>query len=355
MARSSFSNVTDQVVDLLRDGMVSGRWRDTLPGRDQLAGELGISHTTMEAAMRRLTKEGLLVSQGAGRRRRIVLSECSVVPRDFRIHFLSYESMSPGLPQVLDLLTQLRKAGFAVEAAPKSLLDLDMDVKRIARLVQQNPADAWIVASGSREVLEWFSQQPTPAYAYFGNKSDIPIAGCTIRRNMPLLIRRLYDLGHRRMVLLIREEHLKPKLSFFASLYLEALEEAGITPGSYNLPVWGYQPEGLRLCLDSLYKFTPPTVLITTETSILLAVRDYQAQRGIIAPRDVSLISLDQSTFFAWCDPLVAHFTWDTKSINRRVVRWAKHVAVGKEDRRQVFTTAKFVEGGTIGPAPMGR
>lgn len=352
MPRSSFSNVTDQVVDLLREGMLSGRWRGTLPGRDQLADELGVSHTTMESAMRRLAKEGLLVSQGTGKRRRIVLSECSAVPRDFRIHFLSYESMSPGLPQVLDLLAQLRKAGFAVEAAPKSLLDLDMDVNRVARLVQQNPADAWIIASGSREVLEWFSQQPTPAYAYFGNKSDIPIAGCTVRRNMPLLIRRLYELGHRRMVLLIREEHLKPKLSFFATLFLESLQEVGITPNSYNLPVWGYQPEGLRLCLESLYKFTPPTVLITTETSILLAVRDYQAQRGIIAPRDVSLISLDQSTFLAWCDPVVAHFTWDTKSINRRIVRWAKHVAVGKEDRRQVFTTAKFVEGGTIGPAP---
>jgi len=354
MQRKTFSNVTDQVVEVLREGMLSGRWRDFLPGRDQLAGDLGVSHTTMEAAMRCLAKEGLLVSQGVGKRRRIVLSGCNVVPRDFRVHFLPYESLSPGLPQVLDLMEQLRKAGFAVESAPKSLLDLDMDVKRVARLVQQNPADAWIVASGSREVLKWFCQQSTPCYAYFGNKADIPIAGCSVRRDMSMLIRRLVEIGHRRIVLLIREEHLKPKLSFFASLYLEALEEAGITPNSYNLPAWGYKPEGLRLCLDSLYKVTSPTVLITTEMSILLAVRDYQAYRGIIAPRDVSLISLDQSPFFAWCDPLVAHFAWDTKSINRRIVRWAKHVAVGKEDRRQVFTTAKFVEGGTIGPAPMG-
>jgi len=352
MSRSSFSNITDQVADLLREGMLSGRWRDTLPGRDQLAVELGVSHTTMEAAMRRLTKEGLLVSQGTGKRRRIVLSESHVVPRDFRIHFLSYESFSPGLPQTLDLLAQLRKAGFAVEAAPKSLLDLDMDAKRVARLVQQNPADAWIIASGSREVLEWFSQQPAPSYAYFGNKADIPIAGCSVRRNMTVLTRRLFELGHRRIVLLVREEHLKPKLSFFASLFMESLQEMGLSPNSYNLPAWGYQPEGLRRCLDALYKVTPPTALITTETSILLAVRDYQARRGIIAPRDVSLISLDQSPVFAWCDPLVAHFVWDARSLNRRVVRWAKNVVLGKDDRRQIFTAAKFIEGGTIGPAP---
>lgn len=349
---SSFSNVTDQVVNLLREGMLSGRWRDTLPGRDQLAKELDVSNTTMEAAMRRLSQEGMLVSQGTGKRRRIVLSEGNVVPRDYRVHFLPYESMSPGLPQVLDLLGQLRKAGFAVEAAPKSLLDLEMNVKRIARLVQQNPADAWIVASGTREVLEWFSQQSTPSYAYFGNKSDIPIAGCSVRRDMNSLIRRLVELGHRRIVLLIREEHLKPKLSFFTSLFLEALEDAGITPSSYNLPEWGYQPEGLRRCLDSLYRLTPPTVIFTTEMSIMLTVRDFQAHRGIITPRDVSLICLDQSPFFKWCDPLVAHFTWDAKSINRRVVRWAKHVALGIQDRRQIFATTKFIEGGTIGPAP---
>jgi DNA-binding LacI/PurR family transcriptional regulator len=353
MQGNSFSNVTDQVVELLREGMLSGRWQGTLPGRDQLAGELGVSHTTMEAAMRRLTKEGLLVSQGTGKRRRIVLSGRSVVPRDYRILFLPYESDVPGLPQVLDLMDQLRKAGFAVEAAPKSLLDLDMDVKRIARLVQQNPADAWIVGSGSREVLEWFSQQSAPAYAYFGNKADIPIAGCSVRRNIPLLVRRLYEMGHRRIVLLIREEHLLPKLSFFATLFMESLEEVGLAPNSYNLPLWGYQPEGLRRCLDSLYRVTPPTALIITEMSILLSVRDYHAHRGFISPRDVSLISLDQSDYFAWCDPPVAHFVWDARSLNRRVVRWAKNVAFGKEDRRQIFATTKFIEGGTIGPAPV--
>lgn len=284
-----------------------------------------------------------------------MVSESDMVPRDFRIHYLSYESMSPGIPQVLDLMAQLRKAGFTVEDAPKSLLELDMDVNRIARLVQQNPADAWIIGSASREVLEWFSQQPTPAYAYFGNKSDIPIAGCSIRRDLHMLIRKLVELGHRRIVLLIREEHLKPNLSFFATLFLEALEMMGITPGAYNLPVWGYKPEGLRLCLDSLYKITPPTAIISTEISILLSIRDYQAHHGIMSPRDVSLINLDSSPFFAWCDPMVAHFAWDIKSLNRRVVRWAKNVALDKEDRRQVFTMAKFVEGGTIGPAPIGR
>ena len=43
-----FSSLTDQVTDLLRQGMAEGRWRETLPGRDQLAEELGCSHWTVE-------------------------------------------------------------------------------------------------------------------------------------------------------------------------------------------------------------------------------------------------------------------------------------------------------------------
>lgn len=34
------------------------------------------------------------------------------------------------------------------------------------------------------------------------------------------------------------------------------------------------------------------------------------------------------------------------------VLRWVDHVDHGKEDRRQSFTNAEFIEGGTIGPVP---
>ena len=42
---------------------------------------------------------------------------------------------------------------------------------------------------------------------------------------------------------------------------------------------------------------------------------------------------------FAWYDPKVAH------------IRWGNNVARGRDDRCQGQTKARFVEGGTIGPA----
>ena len=51
----------------------------------------------------------------------------------------------------------------------------------------------------------------------------------------------------------------------------------------------------------------------------------------------------------------VAHIGWDYRPTVRRVIRWVNNTALGKDDRRQSFTKAEFVEGGTIGPVPKGQ
>lgn len=52
-------------------------------------------------------------------------------------------------------------------------------------------------------------------------------------------LRRLHELGHRRIVLLVREERRKPYPATFEQAFLDGLKELGITTGPYNLPDWG--------------------------------------------------------------------------------------------------------------------
>lgn len=320
--------------------MLSGRWRDSLPGRDQLAAELGVSHTTMEAAMRKLAMEGMLVSQGAGKRRRIVLPTGNHIPRHFRVRILAYEPADRCVPHVIDLLDQLNKNGFTTKFAEKSLLELKMDSQRVARFVRKVQADAWIVTAGSREVLEWFSDQPQPAYAYFGVKSGLPLAGCGVKKDIRSLVKRLVQLGHKRIVLLKREEHSHLKPSLFARDFLDALRSEGIATNSYHLPTWGYHAEGLHHCLESQLKITPPTALIVGEATMMHGVSVHLAGRGIIAPGDVSLVCLDQDPAFSWYETPVSHYDWDFAPITRRVVHWAKNVARGTNDQRQTAIMA---------------
>lgn len=118
----------------------------------------------------------------------------------------------------------------------------------------------------------------------------------------------------------------------------------------------GYQSASLRLAIlihDPLglsdgYVIEPQHVL--QEAFLFIAAQDFVTRRVMRVPEDVSLVCSDASPAFAWCVPQVSHIRWDSGPVLRRVVRWAGHVARGKEDLRQTMTKAEFVTGGTIGP-----
>jgi len=351
MPERSFQSLADQVTKALKEGMLSGRWRDTLPGRNRLAADLGVSHKTVETVMRRLAEEGWLVSQGSGQRRRILLPKGQSMRRELRVRILPYDRESRLLPYSLELLDQLRMAGFAAGFAMKTQTDLGMDAKRVARFVAKTPADAWIVIGGSREILEWFSQQEIPVIAMFGRFTGLPIAAACPRMApaMVAAVRRLVELGHQRIVMIAREERRNPYPALVEQVFLDELKNHGVRTGTYNLPQWEDSPAGLRNCLDALFRHTAPTALIFGEERLFAAAHLHLARKGIHAPRHVSLISSSSDPCLAWCEPAIAHFHWDSRHMIKRIVQWTKNVARGKQDHRQVLFEGEFVEGGTIG------
>ena len=269
------------------------------------------------------------------------------------MRILLYESVDAKKHYLLDTQERLLDAGHVAGFASKSLLDLRADRQRVADFVQRSRADAWVISSGSREILTWCEEQPFPVFALAGRRRGIPIAGIGPNKEPALrkAVRRLLDLGHRRIVMLAREIRRKPEPGKFEKVFLDELEQQGIPIGEYNLPNWEESPDGFSKCLDSLFNRTPPTALIIQEMPTFIAAQQHLAQRGILAPRDVSLICDDPDPAFAWCKPTVAHLSWNSSQWASRIVRWANNVARGKTDRRQTFTETVFVEGGTIGPA----
>lgn len=354
MSRKSFSSVTDQVTQRLREGMMEGRWKETLPGRDRLALDLGCSHWTVEEAMRRLAKEGLLESLGSGRRRRIVKPAGKSQRRPLKVTILLYEPSDRKTGYLIELVHELKNAGHEAGFAAKTMRCLGMSVSRIARFVSAMESDAWVVLAGSRDVLEWFGGQPLPVFALFGRYRSAPVAGMGIDK-MPAyaeVVDRLVRLGHRRIVNVVREDRRKPAPSALDRFFLEQLRKHGIATGSYNLPNWRDTPSGLQKLLDSLFRHTPPTALLLDEPLLFVAARDNLAMKGIIAPRDVSLVCCDHDEILDWCVPAITHIQWNPRPLVRRMVRWADQVSRGKDDRRKSVTDAKWFLGGTIGPVP---
>ena len=352
MARVKFTSITEQVAAHLDEELRRGRWRGTMPGRTQLVEELGVSGQTVEMALQMLVEEGLLAEQGAGRPRLITLPKESVAP-ELRVGVLCFDHADRNRNHIVDLQSMLEEAGHVVSFAPKTLISLAMDVKRIARMVKGSDVDAWVVIAAQRPVLEWFAEQPQPAFSLFGRRGQVRIAGAGPDHVPPTRawVQRLISLGHRRIVILNRWKKSGSEPGVNERTALEEMEKHGLKTGSYNLPDWDPTPEGLRKILDELFRLTPPTALVLDEAFLFHAAKEYLAQNGILAPRDVSLISIDADATFDWCEPSVAHIEWDYRPLNRRIVRWADHVSRGKQDVRQTFSKSRFVDGGTVGPA----
>jgi DNA-binding LacI/PurR family transcriptional regulator len=254
---------------------------------------------------------------------------------------------------LVDLRHQLTEAGHTATFARKTICELGMDAGRVARLVEETEADAWVVVAGPREVLLWFAARPAPAFAMFGRSFNVPLASTSPSKREALheVVDRLVSLGHRRIVMIAREDRRKPEPGFFERLYLEKLESCGIPTSAYNLPDWGDRPEELQRILNSLFNLTPPTALIIADVVLFFAVQQHLSRLGIHAPEHVSLVCTDASPSFDWCRPTIAHIDWDFVPLVKRVVNWANSVSCGKDDRRKSGTKARFVIGGTIGSA----
>ncbi len=345
----------EQVAAHLRAELEQGRWTGEMPGVFKLEEYLGVNHGILHRALHLLEQEGVLENQGRGKSRRIVMSGSGSAKLTVRV--LLYERPDLWNSYLLDLMHLLRGEGHDAGFADKTLSELGMNVGRISRFVKAQEADAWVVVAGPHDVLEWFSRQPEPAFALYGLTKDIPLPFAGPRKIPAIgeLLGCLFELGHSRIVQLVREERRKPKLGGIERFILGEMEQRGITTGPYNIPDWGNCPAELQEKLDSLFKHTPPTALLVDEPAIYLAVRDHLARRGICCPEQVSLACFDADPAFDWLLPQVTHIAWDPRPVIRAVVRWVNRVGKGRNDRRATLTKARLVMGGTIGPIAKSR
>lgn len=358
MAIPQFKTITEQVAAYLREEIQTGRWRDGMPGQKLLSKSLGVSGQTVELALQILEKEGLLVGQGGGRRRRIEQTHGATKNRALRVMILLYEESDRKTGYLVELFHQLRAAGHEAEFATKTMWDLGMDVKRISRFVDATQADAWVVLAGPRDVLEWFAARDTPAFSLFGRLLSVSIAGTGPHKStvMGEVVRHLVKLGHSRIVMLAREERRKPEPGRVERAFLEELQNQGIATSSYNMPDWEDNPKGFQRCLSSLFKYTAPTALVISTIELFSATQQFLVHRGIRVPQDVSLICSDPHPDNAWCEPTISHISsYDSDAWLRIILRWVKNVSRGKNDRRQIFTKVDFIDGGTVGQVPNGR
>lgn len=350
----SQQSLPQQVADHLREGVQQGRWSSAIPGVPQLASELDVGRNTVRRALKILEIEGLLADRGQGRSRAItVAAATAAAQRPLRVNVLRHDEQLRDNPGLIQIIHSLEAAGHEVFSCKKSQIELKHDVARLSRQLAENPADAWVVESGSHALLKWCARQPIPCLALFGRTDELQMArtGPDLVPAYQVATRELIARGHRRIVLIVREGFRKPTPGRCETAFLDELRAHGIPTGVFNLPDWEETAEGFNMLLEKLFKSTPPTALIVDEICWFIAALGFFVRHGIRIPEQVSLVSGDCEPVLDQCHPGFAHMSWDNRLIVRRVLRWVDAVRKGKDDRKIINIPAEFVASGSIGPA----
>jgi LacI family transcriptional regulator len=350
-------NLTEQTAGHLRVMLRDIRLGGKLPGVLRMAAELGVSKTTLRAALRLLEGEGVVALSENGHSRHVT-GQAAGYRHSLRIGILLPESLADENAQIQqfigDLRERLESAGFSSFLVAQHPRGRRRDLSQLCSHLLKLRADGWLVMAGSRELLEWFAGQAVPCIAFAGRWTGLPLACVGPDKVVPYLeaTRRLIALGHRRIVVLCARMRRLPTPARVERAFLAELAVHGIPTGAYNLPDWEETAEGLHAALDSLFRHTPPTALIIDEVPFIPGVLQFLARRGIQVPGQVSLVACDFDPAFAWCQPSMAHLRFDNAPNIRRIVRWATAVSQDRRDLKQTLYPAEFVPADTVGPAP---
>jgi DNA-binding LacI/PurR family transcriptional regulator len=336
-------SVSDQVASHLRGELESRRWTSRMPGRDKLAKELGVHGSTVERALQQLEKEGLIGKAGPGKPR-LIVARATSRPKKASVCVLLYDSVDQADDYILNLRHHLDKAGHNLTFAPRCMSELKFDPNRIESMIKKQSTDAWIVYSGSKEILQKFVGLQCPAFALFGRMSGLRIAGSgtDILTALRETVRRLHQQGHRKIVMLTRQQLVESGLGLTERTFIDALEKSYIPHGSYNLAGWDNTSHGLRQCLDKLFQVTPPTAIFVDDWMIHNAVQHYLFHQRGVDRRKVCCISMDYHPSFSWYEPQVPHFYWDPDAVVRCAVTWLKNIGRGRNVMRQKMIKAEF-------------
>lgn len=346
-------STSEQLANFLHEQILNGKLVGKMPGVKQLVQSLGVNSDAVSHAITILEHRGLLINRGSRRSPLIVQPTTTIAQPSLKIQILPYGESSAWTHQLIEIRRKLEHAGYATEFSDKTLYDLKMDPLLVKKHVENTAADAWLIISASKPVIQWFASQPVPAFALYGQLDGIPIAGAGPQKSLLMepIVRNLVQLGHRRITMLCREDSRLPQPGAVQKAFLAALELHGIQSGAYHLPNWGDTREELHKGLNQLFQFTPPTALICSYSLLYLAAQTHLSNRGLRIPDDVSMICLDLEQNLAWSKPLITHIAWDDRPLIRRIVRWAGNVASHKEDRAPFPIQAKLVKGGSVARA----
>ncbi|MEI7908215.1 MAG: substrate-binding domain-containing protein [Verrucomicrobiota bacterium] len=352
-------NLAVECARVIRLRIEDGEWHSVLPGERSLAATLEVGRDTVRLALQQLERTAVLSPSEGGCKRRILLApgpQVQPATRALRIGMLSprrLEQLSqPMLFEVDHLRRALAAKGGALDLFAPSWYGQKDPTRCLARLMAEEPCNAWILFRSSTQIQRWFAKSQIPCLVRGYPQANIGLSHLDVdwQATARHAAARLWRLGHRRVGILIPPDAL-PGIAAAVKGASE-LGEADFT--LIEMPENG-STDGVIQALSRALKLTqPPTAVITTRPRQVATALTWLASKGIHVPAQVSLVTLAHDPFLDNLVPEISGYRVDPEAVSKQVIRRIEALVTGNPSSgKHAWITPEVAKGASLAPRPL--
>lgn len=333
----------------IRQSIEDGEWGDRLPGGRELAKALGISRPVVYQALKELEATGLLV--GATKTARAVRRpDAAYRAPATKVVFLSPYNAEEleELPARLAprLARELADDGLRLEFARLANADRGASPRSLDSLRRSHNPRAWILYRCSPSIQEWFAERALPCLV-IGSRPEglaLPRIDVDYAAAARHLAGRVGTLGMPldKVLLLTPAERLAGQLLAADALLPPELRESHVIGLDAD-------PDAMARQIDAALD-RRPSLVVTQRALHAKAVIGRLWSRGLLCPRDLSLVSLQDSAGLSVLRPSISRYTVRQPAVFSAVTRSLGQVLKGNTTANSgKLLLPEFVTGDTFG------
>lgn len=349
-------SLANRVLHSLESSIRSGFYKDFLPGERILGKELGVSRVVVRRALQVMAEQGI-IDVVHGRRSRILRKPKRTQSPKLRtvatLAKTAINRISHSMSLNLLLLQQhLYEAGYFMRMHFKPAASEGLPVRVVRQLVDNNPADCWVLFSGNPQMQAYFYRHQIPTYL-IGKPApgiDLPHFYIDYAPACRHAVGHLLGLGHRNIALLL-DSTPTPGHDSIQQAFNHAFESRLGHASRHQTITFSPGYRRADQSLAEVFKKSPgdPTALIVEMPSDAFAALSFFSECDLKVPNDVSLLCLGYHPVFTTWKGGIACYSLDEyqcyRESTKRILNLARD---GRLLEKAYHAIPEFVAGKTV-------
>ena len=346
-------SVHDQLVALLREGILGSRWEKILPTEADLCRDFQVSRMTLRKALAQLAAENWIVPGGHGKRHRLRRKPVKreVAAASTILILTPFDTVFGTTEQVLhETLNEIfGAAGMRLVQEHHPRIYESFSASRLAQLDALPDTAGWLLFYATEQIQQWFAARRRPVAIAGRVHGALPLA--SVYPDSVALARHaaglLHSKGYRDMVYLIANlTSLGDRMSSEAFVAEARRLGSRARVVNYDAP-----PEAAAKAVRQLIAAKPrPTGFVVSASEVAVTVLCHLQAAGVRVPGQAAVIATWDHDHFDYTFPSITRYHTDGAAFGRQLGRiMLDLIRHGSGKVRSIPIMPEYVPGGSLG------